>query len=254
MQPMDKKNSLISEITSELPALDTGYLRLLIDIAEILQREVEITTDGQGPFNEDFARHFAGLLLVHHALSAEPFTKDKFEHAMVRVLKECGLQAELSPRGNPGHDLSVQDEKWSLKTQADQSLKLDFLHISKFMEMGKGEWTNETSLIGLRQRMFDHMGNYDRIFSLRHKLENGFRYYELVEIPKSLLLEAENGQLEMRMQSKQNPKPGYCTVKDAAGEIKFQLYFDGGTERKLQIKKLQKSQCYVRASWRFSKD
>lgn len=252
---MDEKQRLISEITGELPVLDTGYLRLLTDIAEILQREVQITSDGHGPFTDEFARHFAGVLLVHHALSAEPFTKDKFEHAMVRVLNEGNHDAELSPRGNPGHDLTVGAEKWSLKTQADKALKLDELHISKFMEMGKGEWTNETSLTGLRQRMFDHMENYDRIFSLRHKLIEEDRYYELVEIPKELLLEAENGQLEMRMNSKQNPKPGYCTVvDDDDGELKFQLYFDGGTERKLQIKHLQKALCHVRASWRFSKD
>ncbi|MDO3722227.1 hypothetical protein QVZ43_10880 [Marinobacter sp. chi1] len=251
---MTEKQKLINEITRELPALDTGYLRLLTDFAEILQREVDVTADGHGPFTEEFARHFAGVLLVHHALSEEPFTKDKFEHAMVRVLNESDLDAHLSPRGNPGHDLTVGAEKWSLKTQADQALKLDALHISKFMEMGKGEWTNETSLTGLRQRMFDHVANYDRIFSLRHKIVGENRYYELVEIPKALLLEAENGELEMKMDSKQNPKPGYCRVYDRDRSQKFQLYFDGGTERKLQIKHLKKALCHVRASWTFKKD
>lgn len=251
---MNEKNKLISWIQSELPALDTGYLRLLTDITEILQREVQTTSDGQGPFTDEFARHFAGVLLVHHALSEEPFTKDKFEHAMVRVLNEGSHQARLSPRGNPGHDVTVGTEKWSLKTQADKALKLGVLHISKFMEMGRGEWTNETSLAGLRQRMFDHMENYDRIFSLRHKLIGVDRYYELVEIPKDLLLEAKNGTLEMMLNSTQNPKPGYCRVYDAEGKQRFQLYFDGGTERKLQIKHLQKSLCHVRASWQFRQD
>ncbi len=31
----------------------------------------------------------------------------------------------------------------------------------------------------------------------------------------------------------------------------FQLYFDGGTERKLQIKHLLKSLCVVHAEWKF---
>lgn len=251
---MNETHNLINDITLELPALDIGYLRLLKDIAEILQRDVAVTADGEGPFTEAFARHFAGVLLVHHALSEEPFTKDKFEHAMVRVLNEADLHARLSPRGHPGHDLTVGTEKWSLKTQADKSLNLNALHISKFMEMGKGEWTNATSLAGLRQRMLDHLANYDRIFSLRHKIIGDERYYELVEIPKALLLEAENGELEMMMGSTQNPKPGYCRVNDEHGNIKFQLYFDGGTERKLQIKHLRKDLCRVRASWQFKKD
>ncbi len=251
---MTENNQLINEIKDSLSSLSLGYLRLLNDITQILQRDVEMQADGHGPFNDEFAKYFAGVLLVHHALSAEPFTKDKFEHAMVRVLNESNHHASLSSRGNAGHDLTFGDEKWSLKTQADKSLKLDKLHISKFMEMGKGEWTNETSLAGLRQRMFDHMSNYDRIFSLRHKIIGSNRYYELVEIPKKLLLKAEGGQLEMKTNSKQTPKPGYCRVFDDNGEQLFQLYFDGGTERKLQIKHLKKSLCHVRASWKFRKD
>lgn len=74
--------------------------------------------------------------------------------------------------------------------------------------------------------------------------------YELVEIPKSLLERASMGRFEMRTESTQNPKPGYCFVEDA-GEIIFSLYFDGGGERKLQIKNLKKELCKVHASWQF---
>lgn len=59
------------------------------------------------------------------------------------------------------------------------------------------------------------------------------------------------GKLRIVSNSKQNPKPGYCTIKDAGGRTKFQLYFDGGTERKLQIKDLRKDLCIVHATWRF---
>ena len=33
--------------------------------------------------------------------------------------------------------------------------------------------------------------------------------------------------------------------------MKFALYFDGGTERKLQVKDLQKSLCIVHGEWDF---
>ena len=82
-----------------------------------------------------------------------------------------------------------------------------------------------------------------RILSLRRM--RGTRayawHYELVEIPKSLLLEARHGALRIMHQSRQFPTPAYYDVTDASGESKFQLYFDAGGERKLQIKRLKKS-------------
>ena len=33
--------------------------------------------------------------------------------------------------------------------------------------------------------------------------------------------------------------------------VKFSLYFDGGTERKLQIKHLRKDLCKIHATWIF---
>lgn len=83
---MDDRARLERSIGLLIRPLDDGYLQLLVDIATILQREVIVTVGDSSPFDEDFAHHFAGLLLVHHALSSEAFTKDKFEHAMVRVL------------------------------------------------------------------------------------------------------------------------------------------------------------------------
>ncbi|MDR3104177.1 MAG: hypothetical protein LBU96_06965 [Yokenella regensburgei] len=251
---MDGRVVLENQIGLLTQPLDDGYLQLLVDIATILQREVIVTVDHTPPFDEDFAHHFAGLLLVHHALSSEAFTKDKFEHAMVRVFNQCGLNSALAKRGNPGHDITVASQSWSLKTQADQQLNMNYLHISKFMELGKGEWTASIdSLRGLMQRMFDHMENYDRIFSLRFKELGEDNYYELIEIPKDLLLESEHGVFTLSEKSKQNPMPGYCTVYDENGTAKFKLYFDGGSERKLQVKHLKKDLCHVRATWRFKR-
>jgi type II restriction enzyme len=95
------------------------------------------------------------------------------------------------------------------------------------------------------------MRSYERVLTLRRLKEVGFELYELVEIPKKLLEEAKTGDLAMMMTSRQMPKPGYCTVRDELGNIKFQLYFDGGTERKLQIKGLRKDLCIVQATWKF---
>jgi hypothetical protein len=197
---------------------------------------------------------FGDALRIHHCFSKEAFTKDKFEYAFERVLNLCEIPALLAPRGNPGHDITIRGIPFSLKTQANTRISHRSLHISKFMELGKGTWTDqEEDFRGLREQFFRHLESYDRILSLR-RLRRTRTYtwrYELVEIPKNLLLEASNGVLRIMHQSRQFPKPAYYDVTDSSGDSKFQLYFDAGGERKLQIKGMKKAYCIVHAEWRF---
>lgn len=188
-------------------------------------------------------------LLSHHANSRQSLSKDRFEFALEAALNASNIPAQLvKSRTNRGHDISIQNTPVSLKTEAAQNIKEDTIHVSKWMELGKGEWV----LSRLRDIFLEHMRSYERIFTLRCLSSDPSRIrYELVEIPKSLLLEARNCVLEVRKDSAQKPKPGYGYVKDAAGDLKFSLYFDGGTERKLQIKHLRKDLCKVHATWVF---
>jgi len=136
----------------------------------------------------------------------------------------------------------------SLKTQADAGIRADSLHISKFMELGKGPW----ELPLLRHMFLEHMSSYERILQFRCLMPGPVAYlYELVEIPKNLLLEGANAELVAQASSRQTPKPGYGYVYDAERKLKFALYFDGGTERKLQIKAIRKELCTIHATWRF---
>ena len=73
---------------------------------------------------------FGDALRIHHCFSAEPFSKDKFEYALERVLNLCGIAAQrVDSRTNPGHDITIGGQRFSLKTQADKSLKRDRIHI-----------------------------------------------------------------------------------------------------------------------------
>lgn len=188
-------------------------------------------------------------LRIHHAFSRQPLSKDRFEFALERSLTRAGIRAALvNNRTNRGHDLTINGIPVSLKTQADASIKIDSLHISKFMELGKGAW----ELPLLRDMFLEHMRSYERIFQFRSLLPGPKSYhYELVEIPKALLAEAVSARFVIQGRSKQNPKPGYGHVVDGNGNLKFALYFDGGTERKLQIKKIRKEFCLVHGTWRF---
>lgn len=198
---------------------------------------------------DDVLSAFGNRLLSHHAGSRQALSKDRFEFAFEAALNAAGISAQLvKSRTNRGHDINIRDVPVSLKTEAAANIKDDFIHVSKWMELGRGEW----KLSLLRDLFLEHMQSYDRIFTLRRLKDIGAKIrYELVEIPKVLLLEATDSELEVCTNSRQNPQPGYCHVKNAAGQLKYSLYFDGGTERKLQIKHLRKDLCKVHATWTF---
>lgn len=203
-------------------------------------------------FDEETLENFGDALRIHHSFSAEPFSKDKFEYVLEHVVNMSSERAKLAPKGNRGHDITIDNTRISLKTQADKGIKEDKIWISKFMELGKGHWGDKPAdLVSLLNLFFAHLDNYERIFILRALRKAPDWIYELVEIPKPLLLLAGNGKLDMKSKSKQFPKPGYCFVSEGDTEL-YRLYFDGGSERKLQLKNLLKSRCIVHARWEFT--
>lgn len=196
------------------------------------------------------------FLITHHTLSAEAFKQEKFEYALEKILTQCGRKAERAPsRTNPGHDLTVDDVRWSLKTVADKAIKRDPVLLTKWMELGKGTWGKDVGdLKRLCDKFVAHLAGYDRVFVLRY-LTPGARTeheYEVIEIPKPLLLLAPTGEFQISVRSRQSAAvPGTCIVRDDAG-VMFELYFDGGSERKLKVQKLRRNLCVHHATWKFS--
>jgi len=243
-------------LAERLAALRPNQVAFIDRIVAQLQAPATFVRNPTSDFiTETVLNDLGDTLRIHHCFSAEPFSKDKFEYALETACIASQIPAFRANRGNPGHDLTINKVPFSLKTQADKSIRSDTIHISKFMELGKGSWTDKPAqLNGLRDQFFHHMRSYDRIITLRKLQDVELEYYELVEIPKTLLLEAKDGEFEMKLGSTQMPKPGYCTIRSPSGQIKFELYFDGGTERKLQIKNLSKTLCIVHATWKFSRN
>lgn len=254
---MSERTKRMEQLAKDLLKLPLALIIALEKIVRRFQSPLKHEREEHDLFSECFCEHFGVALRMHHCFSAEPFTKDKFEFAVEQKIIDCGGKAERPGRGNPGYDVIVNGVKVSLKTQGDQTISDDRIHISKFMELGKGIWTDKLKdLEGLRQQFLDHLNQYDRIFILRCLKSGGESMwrYELVEIPKELLQRAESGTLSMKYGSKQSPKPGYCHVEDDDRNPIFELYFDGGTERKLQVKHLLKSACVVIATWEFKRE
>ena len=249
-------NSRIQTLLTRISRLSESQVTAVENIISQFERPFQFDRNPQSDLVSDCVlRELGDTLRIHHCFSAQAFTKDKFEYALERVFNFCGTAAILSPRGNPGADIAIAGIPFSLKTQADAGIKQGFIHISKFMELGRGDWSDKPEqLVGLRDRFLHHMEGYQRILTLRYFRTEQHHEYELVEIPKALLLEAEHGTLAMMSGSRQLPKPGTCSVTDANGKLKFQLYFDGGTERKLQVRHIDKNLCIVHGEWKFGRD
>jgi type II restriction enzyme len=251
----ERLEALIAKLSdlspSKLALIEKAVARYALPIQTTLAKNVR-------PFTKPVVEAFGDSLLTHHAMSSQPFTKDKFEYALIAAFLAATVPAEDSgSRTRAGFDISVAGVPWSLKTQANRAIRPDEIWISKFMEMGRGQWATAADLPNLRDRFLHHMQDYERIFTLRHQkrgttADGEHHLYELIEIPKALMQEASGGEFEWMADSHQNPKPGYCRVPDHVGGCKFELYFDGGTERKLQIKHLKMQYCALVATWQFA--
>lgn len=221
---------------------------------------------------ETVLQNIGDLLRIHHATSRRSLSKAPFEYAFEKALQLSGMSAKLADSAtNPGYDLTIGTMRLSLKTEAAKNISETKIHVSKWMEMGKGEWNPINKQL---PRFLEHMMGYDRILTLRCLKQTGTDYlYELVEIPKALMLKAATGIMECASDSTQETKPWYCRVLDVEANAqalaaynaktkkpknppkeiyKLSLYFDAGTERKLQVKGLLKSHCIVHATWRFN--
>jgi type II restriction enzyme len=253
--PGKTRDQKLQELRTGLAAITDGQLEWIDAIIAQFKIKPVITRNPESTLvTPCVAEGLADAFQIHHSLSNEALSKDRFEYAFERVLNRCKVSARLAKRGNPGHDITIQGVPYSLKTQADRSIKAGFLHVSKFMELGKGAWIVEEDLKGLRDRFFVHMRSYDRILQLRRITNRPeLQVYELVEIPKTLLAKAVHAECKLDDGSSQSPKPGRCEVTENGVKL-FDLYFDGGTERKLQIQSLDKRHCLVHAEWRIRRN
>ncbi|MEI6757013.1 MAG: restriction endonuclease [Chlorobium sp.] len=250
MQKIDKKR--IESLLESVRQLTPGQFGWLERTVEIFRYPCHFMIFCSDLFDEETLENFGDALRIHHSFSVEPFSKDKFEYVLERVVNMSSERAKLASKGNRGHDITIDGIAVSLKTQANSGISEEKIGISKFMELGKGVWgDNPSDLKRLLELFFEHLENYARIFTLRALKKAPDWIYELVEIPKELLLRANTGILEMKTGSSQYPKPGYCYVRDGDIEL-YQLYFDGGGERKLQVKNLLKNRCIVHARWEFT--
>jgi len=120
---MKNKQQKITELVQKIPFLTDGQVFWLDKILTIFQGPHTFQILQSDLIDNNALDNLGDALRIHHSFSAEPFSKDKFEYVLETVLKMSGHQAQLAPKGNRGHDITVDGKRISLKTQANKTIR-----------------------------------------------------------------------------------------------------------------------------------
>ncbi|WP_392840205.1 hypothetical protein [Streptomyces sp. LN500] len=244
----------LERLVAQAQFLDSAQLEMLGEMAEALQQPCDVRVD---PFsdlvNGAFSDYFLNRLKIHHATSEEKFKKASFEYAFIAAARYAGVYASKTKSQTfQGADAAVDGVRWSLKTEASAKISKTTIVVSKFSE---ARWIRdcETPSDFVREcvpRFLSHLDEYDRIATLRaFSVGRELVRYELIEIPKSLLMCVAN-LTEWDFTPRTRNGGSSALVRDSGG-IAFKLVLDGSVE-KVTLSRLPVQHCQSHASWTVS--
>src|SRR5215204_6092041 len=97
------KEERIKRLVTYLPELSEGQIIWVERIVYQFSRPktfVRLKSSKLIP-NNSIMEDFGDALRIHHCFTDEPFTKDKFEYALVNVCNYYGLKSEKSKNNKP---------------------------------------------------------------------------------------------------------------------------------------------------------
>lgn len=235
-------------LARELPP---AQLELLGTIAEKMNREViQEVHETSDIATHVFCSTFLASLLLYHIWTEAPFSKVTFETIFRDACRSAGWTADIAnSRTFPGADVVVNGVPISLKTEAALDIKVDTLHISKFREarfIQQVAGSKEKLVALLKEKMLEHLDQYERIITLRAHRSTGSILYELVEIPRDLLRAV--GTLSVDDFSPLTTQGGTTARVSWRGKPAFTVRVDG-SDGKITLTSIQKSLCTVHVTW-----
>lgn len=237
-------------LANTLPA---EQVRLLVEMSHALQRPVvtNIKT-GTDIATDAFAKDFAYRLILFHSMQEGTLTKKTFEYVFCAASRAAGRTASLVKNPvYPGEDVHIDGHGFSLKTESGASIRQEKIHISKLME---ARWIRECEngddfYQYVQDRVIEHLQQYERILTLRsfESTDPDQIRYELVEIPRSVLLRMAVLTKD-DFSSRTSNGSSNANVKHEDGELLFVLSLDGSVE-KITIRNLNIKSCKIHAEW-----
>lgn len=241
----------LERLVAQAQLLDSAQLEMLGEMAEALQQPCEVRVDPASDLaSNEFSDYLLNRLKIHHATSEEKFKKASFEYAFIAAARYAGASASKTKSQTfQGADAIVNGVRWSLKTEASAKISRSSIVVSKFSE---ARWIRDCETPGdfareCLPRFLGHLDEYDRIATLRaFSVGRELVRYELVEIPKGLLMGVAN--LTERDFTPRTRNGGSSALVGDFNGIAFKLVLDGSVE-KVTLSRLPVQRCWVHASW-----
>ncbi len=245
----------LAELQKTAKFLHPAQLDLLVSMAAAMSRGVEERIEPASDIvTTEFNVNFSNRLIIHHATHDEVFKKKSFEYAFYGASRAAGRNATIvSDPTNPGRDVEVDGTSFSLKTEAARSMNPTKIKISKLMEARwirdcrtKADFARETS-----RRVAQHLQEYERILVLRAFDRDTEVQYDLVEIPRDLLLRVRR-LVAKDFTARRQTSGGSTAEVTVSGQRAFSLRLDGSVE-KVTVDGLLITQCVLHGSWTIPK-
>lgn len=232
--------------------LTSAQVRLLALMAASMRRDVQRRLNPVSDLMRfpAFEESFRTQLLMHHATHEDKLNKKSFEYLFKYACEAAGRTAVINhDPTDAAEDVRVDGTRFSLKTQADSAANRRAIYIQKLME---ARWIRDCQSAEqfaeqAVSRIGAHLRGYERILALRaFNADPGKVLYELIEIPKDLLL-----RITSLTPADFSPRNRYgssgADVRDERGRA-FRLLLDGSVE-KVRIFNLQTDRCVLHGEW-----
>lgn len=190
-----------------------------------------------------------------------PVTKTLFERTLRFAFQDAGAAVSMpSDRNHAGHDITIDGVRISVKTEAERAMGRDTMRISKLMEaVWSKNFTSTDDVAAAVARVLEHLAGYERIIMLRVFHRPDVFEYELIEIPRALLmrigeLRAEDfTPLTANGSTRAIIRPSANATRSRGADVQFRLIFDG-SDNKVTIKSLRTELCITHARWVIARD
>lgn len=198
-------------------------------------------------FPTEFLTTLRGLIGVHHSIYPRIppqgiYFESLVETAFLRTKRPFSI-IEGTERNAATHDLLVDDQRLSIKTETGKSTKVRTITITKLCTTEKEPWEPDI-LVG---RALAHLGRYDVILMLRAVWKLPVIHYQVLLIDVGWLRRMESAVFVV-VGRRQGRQSFGAEVVDAAGGGLFRVHFDA-SDGKCAIRNLRISDCEILSEW-----
>jgi hypothetical protein len=199
-----------------------------------------------GVFDDAFLIAIKTLVNVHHSIYPLVPPQGIYFEALVEkaftTARKPYTIIEGSRRNLAGHDLLVENNKISLKTETGKGTDPNSISITKLCTTEREPWDVPT----LTSRVLSHLRRYDIILMLRAIWRIPLVHYQLLEIPIDDLKLIETA--EFVGVGKREARRSLAANIMLNNQVLYRAHFDG-SDGKCSIRNLRVDNCVMLQEW-----